>query len=58
MSYKEATVTLDELYEELAMLCEAKDNCETFEEFVCYETQIAELEIEIEQIESVYLKYI
>ena len=58
MSYKDAVMTLDMLYYELAMLQEAKDNCETYEDFIDYEVQIAELELEIEQVEAVYLKYI
>lgn len=58
MSYKEAAMTLDELYDKLAILCELKDNCKTYEEYIVYEMQIAELEIEIEQVESFYFKYI
>ena len=58
MSYKDAVMTLDMLYYELAMLQEAKDNCKTYEDYIDYEVQIAELELEIEQVESFYLKYI
>jgi hypothetical protein len=58
MSYKDAVMTLDMLYYELAMLQEAKDNCETYEDLIDYEVQMAELELEIEQVESFYLKYI
>ena len=58
MSYKDAVMTLDMLYYELAMLQEAKDNCETYEDYIDYEVQMAELELEIEQVESFYLKYI
>ncbi len=58
MSFKEANMTLDRLYEELALLCIAKENSKTFEDYVVYETQIAELEYEIERIETFYFKYI
>lgn len=57
MSYKDANHKLEDLYDELAMLCEAKDNSETYEDYICYEVQIAELEVEIEQIETFYFKY-
>ena len=57
MSFKEASMTLDELYNELAALCEAKDNCESYDEYISYEVQIAELELEIEHVETFYFKY-
>ena len=57
MSYKDAVMTLDTLYYELAMLQEAKDNCETYEDYIDYEVQIMELELEIEHVESMCLKY-
>jgi hypothetical protein len=39
------------------MLQEAKDNCETYEDYIDYEVQIMELELEIEQVEAEYMKY-
>ena len=56
MSYKDANRRLDDLYEELTILCEAKDNSETYEDYIYYEVQIAELEVEIEQIEKIVIE--